>query len=420
MVKVDDLKNMKFTVGGRPADGKVTFLPEPDRRPRRYTLVSVDDHLVEPPDMFEGRMPKGLADRAPHVVEDESGTQAWVYEGQRYPNLGFNAVVGRPIEECGFEPQRFDEMRPGAWQIDARIADMDIDGVYASLNFPSALIGFAGQRLQQATDDPDLALAIVRANNDWHLEEWAGPHPDRIIPCQIPYLLDPEVAASEIRRNAERGFRAVTFSEAPHKLGLPSIHSTYWDPFLRACEETDTVVCLHIGSAGESPSTGPDAPPDTIGILFFGYAMFSAVDWLFSMIPVRFPRLKILMAEGGIGWVPGLLDRLDHAQRYQAMYGTWTSAIGSTPAEVLKRNFWFCALDDPSTFAIADRIGIENITLESDYPHLDCAWPDTQSVIHRQVKDRSPDEIAALTWRNASQLLRHPVPSSVVADPESF
>ena len=112
-------------------------------------------------------------------------------------------------------------------------------------------------------------------------------------------------------RLAARGYRAVTFSEAPEKLGLPSLHTGYWDPFMQACEETGTVVCLHVGSSSTSPSTNDDAPADVVGVLFFGYAMFSAVDWLYSRIPVRFPKLKICMSEGGIGWVAGLMDRLD-------------------------------------------------------------------------------------------------------------
>ena len=205
-----------------------------------------------------------------------------MYDGQSLPNVGFNAVVGRPVSEYGFEPARFDEMRRGAWDIHERVKDMDLNGVYASLNFPSFLPGFAGQRLQQVTDDRELAMASVRAWNDWHIEAWAGAYPDRIIPCQLPWLLDPEVGAKMIYENAERGFHAVTFSENPAMLGLPTIHSGYWDPLMAACAETGTVVNLHIGSSGTSPSTTEDAPPDVQGVLFFAYAISAAVDWLYS------------------------------------------------------------------------------------------------------------------------------------------
>lgn len=418
-ISIDDLtKNAAFTTGGK-REGKATFLPEPSRRPRRYTIVSVDDHIVEPPNCFAGRVPARYSDSAPRVIEKPDGSQVWVYDGEEIPNVGFNAVVGRPVNEYSFEPTRFDEMRKGAWDIDARIADMDINGVYASLNFPSFLPGFAGQRLQLEHDE-DLALAVVRAWNDWHIEAWAGPHPDRIIPCQIPWLLDPELGAGEIRRNAERGFKAVTFSEAPQKLGLPSLHSRHWDPIMQACEETDTVVNLHIGSSGTSPATADDAPADTVGVLFFGYAMFAAVDWLYSLLPVRFPGLRICMSEGGIGWVAGLMDRLDHMLRYHDMYGTWTPEIGMTPAEVLKRNFWFCAVEDPSSFDQRDRIGVENILLESDYPHCDSTWPNTQEVVHREIGHLPPADVARITWENASALYRHRVPEGVQSDPESF
>jgi predicted TIM-barrel fold metal-dependent hydrolase len=416
MAKLEDLMtDTSFTTAEK---GKVSFLPDPQRADRLYTLISVDDHIVEPPHTFEGRMPSRYAGQAPRVVEKD-GAHVWVYDGREIPNVGFNAVVGRPVEEWGFEPQRFEDMRRGAWDIHARVSDMDLSGIYASLSFPSFLPGFAGQRLQLGVSEPGLALAAMRAWNDWHLEEWHGSYPDRIIASQIPYWLDPAVAAREIYQNAERGFKAVSFSENPALLGLPSIHSGHWDPVMRACEETQTVINLHIGSSGASPSTTDDAPPDVTGVLFFGYAMFAAVDWLYSRIPVRFPGIKIVLSEGGIGWVPALLDRLDHMATYQSMYGTW-DGIELMPAEVLQRNFWFCAVDDPSSFIQRDRIGIDHILLEEDYPHCDSLWPRTQSVVRACIGALPAADIRKLTWENAARLYRHPVPERVVADPDSF
>ncbi len=416
-ISIEDLQRKQgFTTATR---GQVTWLPEPERAPRSYTVISVDDHLVEPPHTFEGRVPAAFAERAPRVIERDDGTEAWVFEGQELPNVGFNAVVGRPVGEYSFEPTRFDEMRRGAYDIEARVADMDLNGVYASVCFPSFLPGFSGQRLQQLTSDPALALACVRAWNDWVIEEWKGGAPDRIIGLQLPYLLDPEVAAEEVRRNAGRGFTAVTFSEAPHLLGLPSLHSGHWDPLMAACEETGTVVCLHVGSSGTSPATAPDAPSDTIGVLFFGYAMFAAVDWLYSRIPVRFPALQICLSEGGIGWVAGLLDRLEHVRKYDSMYGTWND-LSISPADVFRRNFWVCAIDDPSAFLQRDVIGIDHICVESDYPHADSTWPATQERLRAQLVGLSDHEAARVTWANASELFRHPVPDAVQRDPDAY
>jgi predicted TIM-barrel fold metal-dependent hydrolase len=419
MRTLEDLANDRnFTIAKTGEERTVTFLPEPQRAQRLYTVISADDHIVEPPDTFEGRMPGRLADRAPKVVETDEGGQTWVYDGAALPNIGFNAVVGRPVSEYGNEPVRFDEMRRGAWDIDARLADMDLNGVYASLNFPSFLPGFAGQRLQLTTNDPELAMATVRAWNLWHLEDWAGRQPGRIIPCQIPWLLEPSVGAEMIRENAGRGFRAVTFPEAPSGHGLPTLHSGYWDPIIEACAETDTVVNLHVGSSGGSPNTTADAPPDVTGVLFFGYAMFAAVDWLYSGYPTRFPDLKICMSEGGIGWVAGLLDRLDHMRSYHEMYGTWTSDL--TPSEVLQRNFWFCAVEDPSSFDQRDRIGVDHILLESDYPHCDSTWPHTQQVIKREIGHLPEADIRKITWENASLLYGHAVPQAIQDDPNAY
>lgn len=417
-MKLQDIEKTGFTVGGRTG-GAITFLPEPERRRRHFPFISVDDHIVEPANMFEGRIPAKFGHRGPRVIVDDTGSERWAVDGNLHPNVGFNALVGRPVSEYSMEPTRFEDMRRGSWDIHERIKDMDLNGVYASVNFPSSLVGFGGQRLATYTDEPELALAMVRAWNDWHIEEWAGAYPDRIIPLQIPWMYDPNVGAEEIRRNAARGFKAISFCEAPDKAGFPSLHTGHWDPMIRACEETGTVICLHVGSSGTLPSTSDDAPADAVGVLFFAQALFVAVDWLYSMIPLKFPKLKICLSEGGISWVAGLLDRLDHVANYQDMYGTWTNKDES-PAEVFQRTFWHCAIDDTSSFCQRDRIGVDKILLESDYPHCDTTWPNTQERLWKQIEMCSREEIEKMTWRTASELFRHPVPVSVQQDPESF
>src|SRR5262245_38756969 len=287
----------------------MALLPDPTPRERQHILISVDDHVIEPPDMFEGRLPKALADRAPKIVETDR-RQVWRYEAREYPNIGLNAVIGRPKEEWSMDAARFDEMRRGCWDIDARIADMDLAGIWASLNFPSLIAGFAGTVFWKS-DDLELGLAVLRAWNDWHLEVWAGSYPERIIPLQLPWLADPQLAAEELRRNAARGFKAVSFPELPAQCGLPSLHTGAWDPFFAACEETDTVVCLHTGSAQWAPIPAFDTPFETITTLFPVNGLVACADMLWSGIPVRFPRLNITLAEGGLGWAAMLGDRAD-------------------------------------------------------------------------------------------------------------
>jgi predicted TIM-barrel fold metal-dependent hydrolase len=392
----------------------VRFLPEPEPQPHLYTVISVDDHLVEPAHLFEGRIPSKFAAQAPRVLETEDGQQMWCYEDRLVSNFSVNAIVGRPMEDGTFDASRFDEMRRGCWDIDARVADMDVSGIAASLNFPSGLSGFAGVRYS-LSKDPEFGLAAMRAYNDWHLDEWAGTHPDRIIACQVTWLRDPGVAADEIRRNAERGFTAVTFPDNPERLGFPSLHTGHWDPFLRACEETGTVICIHVGSNGGLVGTASDAPLDAVTVLFPVNSIMTAVDWLFSLRPVKFPDLRIVLSEGGIGWVPMLMDRLAFCvdDLHADYVGTWRS-VDISPVDVLKRNFWFCSIEDPAGFELRHRIGVENILVEQDYPHPDSTWPDTQRVLQRQLAGLPDDEADAVTFRNAEDLFRHKLPDHLV------
>jgi predicted TIM-barrel fold metal-dependent hydrolase len=251
-------------------------------------------------------------------------------------------------------------------------------------------------------------LAVFKAYNDWHLEEWAGAYPDRIIPCQLPWLNDPAVAAEEVCRNAERGFKAVTFSENPERLGFPSIHTTHWDPFLAACQETGTPVCLHIGSSSGTVSASSDAPFDEVGFLFFANAIVTAADWLYARIPVRFPDLRIVLSEGGIGWLPGFLDRLEHSARYQDFTDTWRG-VDQPVSELFLDSFRFCTIEDPTTFAVLDRIGADRVMVEVDYPHVDSTWPDVQAVLRDQLRNLSDDSVRKVTYENAAALFRHPV-----------
>jgi len=385
------------------------WLPEPEPRPVRYTVISVDDHLVEPPHMFEGRLPSRLQEGAPRIIETAEGQQVWEFEGQRFTQSGTNALAGRTRATVNIAPVRFDQMRRGCWDIDARIKDMDINGVWASVNFPSMITGFCGRVYSQA-NDPELGLAVTRAWNDWFHDEWYRAYPDRIIPLGITFLADPAAGAEEIRRNAARGFRSVTLPERPHRLGFPSIFSGYWDPIIAACAETDTVISLHVGSSGMADYPA-DSPNVQLGATLFGQMSLSAcAEWVWSGYAVRHPGLKIAMSEGGIGWVAMLLDRLDNIVDRSGYGIGWDVR----PSEVLQRNFWFCTIDDPSTIDTRHRIGIDHIMVESDYPHGDSTWPDTQEVIARYWGHLPLEELRLLTHRNAATLYRHPLPEVCV------
>jgi predicted TIM-barrel fold metal-dependent hydrolase len=304
---------------------------------------------------------------------------------------------------------RFDQFRPGVWNVDARIRDMDINGVWASLNFPSLVWGFAGTALSKLPD-PEVGLACIRAYNDWVVEEWCGAYSDRLIPCQLPFLADPVIGAEEIRRNAARGVHAVSFSENPEGLGFPSMHSSHWDPFLVACAETETVINLHVGSSGNVMRPAADSPDQVIVALFPMSGMSAVVDWVFSKVPIRFPDIKIATSEGGASWVPTVLERLQRTYDRREESDTW-STTDPHPIDVVHRNFWFTSIEDPSAFRMLDLIGEDHVMVETDYPHADSSWPDSQVLFRRDLGHLPVSVVRKLCFENAAALYHHPFPS---------
>jgi len=275
-------------------------------------LISVDDHVVEPPslsDYFRDHVPAKFRDRVPRVIRRDDGTDAWLIEGKEISTFGLNAVQGRPREDWGSDPASFDQVRPGTYDIHERIKDMSAGGILSSMNFPS-FPGFSG-RLFAASADKDLALAVLQAYNDWHIDEWAGSYPGRMIPMALPVLWDAEECAREVRRVARKGCHSLTFTENPATLGYPSFHSEHWDPLWRAVCEENVVVSIHLGSSGKLSMTAPDAPVDVMITLQPMNICQAAADLLWSRVVKNYPDIKFALSEGGTGWIPYFLDRID-------------------------------------------------------------------------------------------------------------
>ncbi len=319
-------------------------------------LVSVDDHVVEPPHLFEGRLPAKYADLAPKFVTRADGTNAWVYEGAEIANVALNAVAGRPAEEYGMEPTSFAELRAGCYDIDERVKDMDANGVLGSLCFPS-FPQFCGQ-LFARTEDKDVALAMVRAYNDWHIDDWCGTHPGRFIPCSLPAIWDPQVLADEVRRMARKGAHAVTFSENPSKLGWPSFHTDHWDPFWQGLQRRGRGrLPAHRVVVASWSSPSADAPIDCLITLTPINIVQAATDLVWSPVLRKFPDLKVALSEGGIGWIPYFLERIDYNYgRHRA----WTGQDfgDKLPSQVFNEHVLTCFIDD--RFGIASREFLEH------------------------------------------------------------
>ncbi|MBW2390081.1 MAG: amidohydrolase [Deltaproteobacteria bacterium] len=366
-------------------------------------MVSVDDHVVEPPDMFENHLTVEYKAKAPKNVRLPSGCDVWEFNGQQLPNIGLNAVVGRVPEEYGVEPTSYEQMRKGCYDIHARIEDMNANGVLASICFPS-FPGFVGQ-LWGKTEDKKLATVMLQAYNDWHIDEWCGTYPGRFIPLALPCMWDQKLMVEEVKRVARKGCTAVSFSENPDKLGFPTLHDEYWDPLWKVCADEGMVICVHIGSAAGMSFPTMDSPVDVMIATTPISIINVAADLLFSKILRRHPTLKFALSEGGIGWVPYFLERVDYVYSH---HKAWTHQdFGKQlPSDCFRDHILNCFIDDKAGIAMRDKIGTETIFWESDYPHSDTTWPNSPEVLWESLEKVSDADINAMTYENAMREFR--------------
>jgi len=285
-----------------------------------------------------------------------------------------------------------------------RLVDMDANHMDASICFPNTLPRFCGQAFAER-QDKELGLLCVKAYNDWMIDEWcAGDGKGRLIPLTMVPLWDADLAADEVRRCAAKGSHAITFSENPYPLGLPSIHSGKWDPMFAACQETDTVVCMHIGSSSRMPATSGDAPVAVAATLSFNNAMASMNDFLFSGVLVRFPTLKLAYSEGQIGWIPYALQRVDQVWEDNQGWAK-TKHIPEPPSTYYYRQIYGCFFRDQHGIDALEKVGVDNITFETDYPHTDSTWPDTQKVAAELMDGLPEDAVYKIMRGNAIRML---------------
>lgn len=379
-------------------------------------MISVDDHVLEPPHVWETYLPARFRDQAPKMIKIPNG-EAWEFAGKVMPTSGLSAVAGKDKEEFSPLPVSYSDMRPGCYDSVARLEDMNTDGVAASMCFPS-FPRFCGQTFYEA-DDKELGFACVQAYNNWMIEEWCGAAPGRYIPLVLIPLWDPALAATEIERCAALGARAVAFSENPAPLGLPTINdpSGYWDPMLAAAAANELVVCMHVGSSSQLPEISPNSP--FLANLSWGAVRTAGtmLEWLFSGVFQRMPELKIALSEGNIGWIPYFLERAEQVldtQRHWVSRGidlrvNADAAVseGNVVAvdlntldvrETYRNHIFGCFIDDESGIRNLDLIGKENVMIETDYPHSDSPWPNSMK--------RAKELLAALPEETQYKILR--------------
>ncbi|MGE0386126.1 MAG: amidohydrolase family protein [Gammaproteobacteria bacterium] len=362
-------------------------------------LISVDDHIIEPPTMFDKHTPARYKGRMPRNMRTKDGLDAWVVptEGFLWNASGLNAVMGRRKEEYGMDPTGYSEMRKGCWDVKARIDDQNVNGTLATLNFGTFPL-FSGVRFLEYKDK-DLALATVRAYNDWHIQEWCAYDPARFIPLAHMPMWDPNLCAEEVRRVNKLGCHALTLPPNPTRHGLPSFHSDHWDPLWKACDELGVVTCLHIGDA-TGAVTSNDAPVDVFISNMPVTLYATASDLVYSPILRKFNNIKFALTEGGAGWAPHFMERADYVNQ---QHGAWTNQKfgGKKPSDLFKEHVQLCFIDDRTAIKTRYDCGIDILTFETDYPHSDCQFPHSPEVLWESVKDIPDEDINKITHLNA-------------------
>ena len=328
--------------------------------------------------------------------------ELWLYEGRKYPQFALNAVIDKDPKDFGLEPYRFDQILRGCYDPSERVKDMDIDGVWAQLCFPS--FPRFGGTLFLESEDWDLALLCVQAYNDFIIDEWAGTEPERLIPMIIVPLWDPALAAVEVERCAGKGAKAITFPEATRSARSPL------DP-LRSLGPTvchgagDPVAAVHalwqLRQATRDRTRRADSRMDLDdGYEFDGVAQRTCSSRRCS---TSSRVCASGLAEGGIGWISYLLQRMDFVwERHR-----WYTGINTEvpPSELFRKHIWGCFIEDEAGLREREFIGIDHICFESDYPHSDSLWPNSRKRLSEMLADVPDDEAVRIAELNARKLL---------------
>ncbi|MBJ22799.1 MAG: amidohydrolase [Deltaproteobacteria bacterium] len=366
-----------------------------------YRLISTDDHIIEPPDVWEGRLEKKFQDRAPHVIVNND-MDYWSFEEKQSPNIGLSVMAGRSFEEYTTDPVRFSGMRKGCYDPKERLLDMDRDGIEVSALFPS-VPGMAGTLFSEA-EDKSLALRCLETYNDWLSDTWCAADPNRFIGQMILPIWDLDLAIKELQRGLGLGHKALSFPNAPESLGLPNIGDEHWDPLWDAVEEAGIPVSMHIasGSMRDSPmplAVAAGTPAEVFVTVAPSSNFISVATLLWSGVLVRHPKLRFLSVEGGVGWLGYLVQRADEVYM---KHRHWTKTkLKEPPSFYFKRQVFANFLDDAVGLTTRHHIGVENIMFEVDYPHSDTTFPNSQELVAKRFKDVPADETRLIVRDNA-------------------
>ena len=382
-----------------------------------YTIIDVDTHVTETPDLWISRAPARMRDRVPHVVTGRDGTQRWcVGEGRPLANVGMTATAG--VGSFKHPPRNYEEMHPGAYDANARLKYMDQMGIWAMVMYPN-VGGFGAQQFLKL-NDLELMLTCVQIYNDWQTE-WASADSRRLLPITSIPFWDVAAAVNEVRRCAAKGHKGILFTGEPQCYGKPLLGDAHWNPLWEVAVELDLPISFHIGSGDMAEGMvkeriatyGKMATFAELAVDIFLRNGVQLNDLLMSGVLVRYPKIKFVSVESGIGWIPFVLEAMDYQFQGNSVAEEHPE-FDMLPSEYFARNVYACYwFEQTAPRRLIDKIGEDNVLFETDFPHPTSLYGDD---VHARIKgglsDCEESVRRKILWGNAQKLYRVTGPSA--------
>jgi len=382
-----------------------------------YTIIDADTHVTETPDLWTSRAPAQMRDRVPRVETDADGTMRWVVgESRGLASVGLTATAG--VGSFNKPPRNYEEMHPGAFDAKARLKYMDQMGIWAMVMYPN-VGGFGAQQFLKL-GDPELMLTCVRIYNDWQTE-WASADERRLLPITSIPFWDVAAAVKEVRRCAAMGHKGILFTGEPQYYGLPLIGEPHWNPLWEVAVELDLPLSFHIGSGDMTEGLvksriaayGKMAAFTELAVDIFLRNGLQLNDLLMSGVLARYPQIKFVSVESGIGWIPFMLEALDYQFRGNSVAEEHPE-FDRLPSEYFARNVYACYwFEQTAPRRLLDKIGVDNILFETDFPHPTSLYGEE---VHARIKgglsDCEEPVRRKILWENSQKLYNVTPPSA--------
>ncbi len=380
-----------------------------------YSIIDVDTHVSEQPDLWTSRVPASMKERVPRLERDAKGRDIWVIDGKMVSLAGLLATAGRG--DFKDYPRTYADMHPGAHNAHERLKYMDSMGIWAMVMYPN-VAGFGAQQFLKL-QDPELMLTCVEAYNDWQTE-WASADSRRLLPIASTPFWDIKAAVKEVERCAAMGHKGILFTGEPHKFGQPMLGDRAWDPLWQTAVDLGLPISFHIGSGNmEGGMTkemmevyGKMATFTAGSVEVFLKNAIQLSDLLVSGVLSRFPDIQFVSVESGIGWIPFVLEALDY-QFLGNRVAEERPDLDMLPSEYFARNVFACYwFEQIAPRRLIDKIGVDRILFETDFPHPTSLYgDDVFERIEAGLSDSTPEQKQAILWGNAQKLYNVELPT---------